>query len=71
MLAKLLITSLKKFTINGMNFGKKLWLLAKPTRQTDILQNFKKAVDRGCSVKKMFLKISQILQENTCVRVPS
>ena len=27
------------------------------------------AVFRRCSVKKMFLEISQNLQENTCVRV--
>ena len=27
------------------------------------------AVIRGCSIKKMFLEISQILQENSCARV--
>ena len=27
-------------------------------------------VVRGCSVKKVFLEISQISQENTCARVP-
>ena len=30
----------------------------------------KEAVNRRCSVEKVFLKISQNLQENTCVRVP-
>ena len=34
-----------------------------------ILSNIVSAVARRCSVKKMFLKISQNLQENTCVGV--
>ena len=33
------------------------------------LGKFLEVVIQGCSVKKMFLEISQNLQENTCVRV--
>ena len=31
--------------------------------------NYKKAAVRRCSVKKVFLKVSQDSQENTCTRV--
>ena len=32
-------------------------------------QQFSEAVARGCSIKKVFLEISQNTQEKTCVRV--
>ena len=36
----------------------------------DIKNNFYRNSHRRCSLKKVFLKISQISQENTCVGVP-
>ena len=36
-----------------------------------LLSVFLEAVAQGCSVKKVFLEISQNSQENTCARVSS
>ena len=33
------------------------------------MDRYSEAVERSCFVKKMFLEISQNLQENTCARV--
>ena len=34
-----------------------------------LVTQYQKAVSRRCSIKKVFLKVSQNSQENTCVRV--
>ena len=47
----------------------RLFFLHHPDRLTIIIILHSEAVVQKCSVKKVFLEISQNSQENTCVRV--
>ena len=55
-------------TALGSRVNLPLWKTSYVTLQWFLLK-FPEAVTRGCSVKKVFLEISQNSQENTCARV--